>query len=117
MMATQTKNITINQGSTYTLILLWQTLAGVPINITSYSGDMQVRENIDDTATLMQASTANGKMVIDGAAGKVTVTIPKTETTLLDFTRAVYDLEVTSPGSVTTRLIQGDVKLSEEVTR
>ena len=35
---------------------------------------------------------------------------------LFNFTEAVYDLEIVS-GSIVTRLLEGTVKLSKEVTR
>ena len=40
-----------------------------------------------------------------------------TQSAALDFNSAVYDLEIVSPAGVVTRLVQGTVTLSREVTR
>jgi hypothetical protein len=49
-------------------------------------------------------------------SGSVGIFISATSSSALDFTEAVYDLEITS-GSIVTRILEGKVKLSKEVTR
>jgi hypothetical protein len=46
----------------------------VPIDLTGYTGTMTVRPFVGSTTTTIVATTANGRMVITGATGTVTVT-------------------------------------------
>ena len=87
------------------------------VNLTGYTADMQFRVSPYATSILYEASTANGAIVLGGATGTITITIPAVTTTGFTFRQAVYDLKMTSPGGVVTRLLAGSVTVSPEVTR
>ena len=122
-----THNITILQGATFSLPVTWETSDGgappvlTPVNITGYSIRMQIRTEIDAVGFIDEFTTGGGEILLtDAANGKFTLTITDTATTLYteaDFESAVYDLELVSGGGVVTRLIEGTVTLSKEVTR
>ena len=67
---------------------------------------MTVRPFVGSSTTTLSATTTNGLMVLTGATGTVTVTIPSATTT--DFTpgRYSYDLVLDS-GSTVTRYLEG----------
>lgn len=112
-----TLHLTIEQGATFDPVLTWGDQAGVPIDLTGYSARMQIRATVESAAIIHEATTVNGQIVLGGAAGTVTFAIPATATELFTFDEAVYDLEVESAGGHVTRLVEGVVYLSPEVTR
>lgn len=125
-MAAGRYNITIEQGATYDLNVQYVDSNSTPINLSGYSARMDIRPSaISDTIYLRLSSslqedgtgiTFNGEggtLPLD--SGSIYVYVSAANTTILDFDLAVYDLELTS-GSVVTRILQGNVKLSKEVT-
>jgi hypothetical protein len=116
-MAAGEHDITIEQGATFQLSLLWEDSAGDPVNVTGYSARMQVREKYTSTTTLLSLTSVAGDIVLGGAAGTIVVTASATATAAIDEKRGVYDLEMVSPSGTVTRLIRGCVTITPEVTR
>jgi hypothetical protein len=116
-MAAASHDFTIEQGVTTSKSFVWKDSEGTVIDLTGYSARMQIRASIDSTSTLLSATNANGQLVITAAQGKVTLTLTATETAALDFSTGVYDLELVSGAGVVTRLVEGSVTLSKEVTK
>lgn len=116
-MAAASHDFTIEQGVTTAKSFIWKDSAGEVIDLTGYTARMQIRESITSTSTLLSATTANGQLVIVAAQGKVTLTLTATETAALSFTTGVYDIEMVSSGGAVTRLVEGTITLSKEVTR
>jgi hypothetical protein len=88
-----------------------------PMDLSTWSARMAIRESIDDVDPLVEFSTTDGTITL-GADGKVELLLSATDTDALDFSAGVYDLELLDPitGEV-TRLASGKVKLSPQVTR
>jgi hypothetical protein len=119
-MAAGIYDIYIEQGATFQRVITWKDSSGNAINLTGYIARMQFRPQITSETILFTATTENGKIVLGGAAGTVTITITATETAAFDFCSAAYDLELQSSalsGAVVTRLLEGCVNVSKEVTR
>jgi hypothetical protein len=116
-MAAGNYDLYMEQGATFSLVITWKDSSNTPINLTSYTARMQVRRTKQSTTVIVEASTTDGRIVLGGALGTITVTIPATVTDDLDFGCGVYDLEVESSGGQVTRLIEGGVSFSKEVTR
>jgi hypothetical protein len=110
-------DILIEQGATYVQTFIWQDSSGNAIDVTGYTADMQVRASRSSTAILLEASTTNGYIVMGTTDGKINISVPAAVTGALTATRGVYDLELTSPGGVVTRLLEGDVEIDLAVTR
>lgn len=113
-------NFTIEQGADYASTITWYTDAAgtVAKNLTGYTARMSIKTN--DLATTV-LSTAGGtiSLALGGSAGTIAITITSATTTALPATlknKLVYDLELVSGGSVVTRLLQGHVTVSPEVT-
>lgn len=111
-----TLHITIEQGATFSPVFTWKDENGTLINLIGYTARMQIRENLEDTAFIHEATTENGGITLGDAAGTITLNITATDTAAFTFDTAVYDLELISGANV-TRLLKGDVTLSLEVTR
>jgi hypothetical protein len=62
-------------------------------------------------------TTENGRIVLGGALGTITLTVPFANMNIAEG-QYVYDLEMVSPGgTVVTRLLQGTFTVSGEVTK
>ena len=116
-MSAGTYDFYIEQGATYQLVVTWKQPDGTPVDLTGYSARMQFRKTKTSTTVLFSGTTANGVISLGGAAGTVSITIPATSTDDFTFGCGVYDLELESAGGIVTRLIEGDVEVSKEVTR
>ena len=116
-MAAGVYNFTVEQGTTVAIDFAYQTSAGVAIPLTNYTARMQARETISSPVAVIDATTANGQLTINGAGGIVSLALSATVTAALDFRTAAYDLEIVSSAGVVTRLVQGTITLSREVTR
>lgn len=109
-------NDTIDQGATYTLVVVYKDDNGTPINLNGFSAYMQLRENYDSTVADLTLTTANGGISINGALGEITITATATQTAALISDFYLYDLELVN-GSSVTRLLQGQLTVNSEVTR
>lgn len=107
-------NISVYQGTTFTLAPVWK-IDGLPVNITGYTADMQVRPSVDG-ALLVELSTANGRAVIDGAIGKITFTLTAEETSVLPSGTYFYDFNLTAPDDTVTKILTGSFVVQNSVT-
>ncbi len=110
-------DILIEPGSNFQLALVWKDSLGAPINLSGYSAKMQVRQYPASTTVQMEASTALNTITLGGALGTITVNVPAATTALVNIQQGVWDIELTSPSGVVTRLLQGNVFVSPEVTK
>ena len=110
----------IEQGSTLNLELQYRDSNGNPIDLTDYSGRMQIRPSPGSPTlyiTLSSSLQPDGTgLVLGGVSGTINIVISAATSSALTFSSGSYDLELTS-GSVVTRLIQGTAFVNKEVTR
>ena len=84
--------------------------------MTGFTARMQIRKSVGASAFEIELTTENGRIVYtDQAAGAFALSLSDTETE--DLTGGVYDLELVSPTGTVTRLLQGKVSISKNVTR
>lgn len=125
-MAAGRYSFTIEQGATLNLELQYKDSSNNPIDLTDYSGKMQIRPSIGSQTICI---TLSSSLNIDGTglnfsgsngttpptSGSIGIYISAISSSALDFTQAVYDLEISS-GSFVSRILEGQVKLSPNVT-
>jgi hypothetical protein len=87
-----------------------------PMDLTGYTARLQVRPQTASTTTILTLTTENGGIVIDNVLKTITVLATATQTTALNFTSAVYSLELVKNSEVST-FSTGNVGLVAEVTR
>jgi hypothetical protein len=125
-MAAGKYNIVIEQGATYDVELQYKDSNNSPIDLTGYTGRMQLRPSIGSTSSYICLSStlqpdgtglnfSGSSGTLSPVLGTIGIYISAATSSLFTFDKAVYDLEIQS-GSVVTRLIQGNVQLSREVT-
>lgn len=88
-----------------------------PVNLTGYTARMQIRRSKTASTTVASLTTENSRIALGGTSGTITFSMSATDTALLEPSQYVYDLEVESAGGVVTRLLEGLVVVSGEVTR
>ena len=116
-MAAGALDLFVEQGSTFSYNLTLTDQVGTPLNLTGYTARMQMRRAVQSQDVLISLTTENGRLTITPLTGQIAINIEATATAALSFQTAVYDLEIQSDGGIVTRIIQGRVTLSPEVTR
>lgn len=89
----------------------------VPINLTGWTARMQARRKVDDPVVLFNRTTENGGIVLGGTAGTVDIVMDAVKTSEFDWKNGVWDLELVAPDGTVTRLAEGSISVSPEVTR
>ena len=111
-MAAGKLNLTIEQGATFARTITVK-VDEQPFNISGYSFRGQIRKKWHD-AEYEQAFTFS---VADAQLGKVNMSLSDEETMLLQPVDSVYDVEMVSNDGTVTRLLDGIVFVSPNVTR
>lgn len=101
------------QGATWTRTITWRDSAGTAINLTGYTARMMLKRGYKDTVAALSLTNSSG-ITLGGAAGTIVITITAAQSALLSG-QYVYDLELVN-GAVVTRLIEGVITFSPEVT-
>lgn len=110
-------NITVEKGANFILQLTWKDQNESIINLTGYTARMHMREELADISTVLILTTENGRITLGGVLGTITLQISNIDTSAISACSGVYDLELISSAGVVTRLLEGDVLFSNEVTR
>jgi len=102
------------QGATYNLSFIAYDSTRTPINLTGYTAFMRVGSNLGipqcdcgDLLNITTTSSDDGIIVLGGALGTVSVTVPYAKTQILPAGTFYYDLFITSSGNIRTRVIYG----------
>ena len=118
----------IEQGATVNFEIQYRDSNNNPVNLTGCSGKMQIRSSYADNNPVTYA-TLSSSLAADGtglnfsgsngttplSSGSIGVFISAASSSVFTFNTAYYDLELTS-GSIITRLIEGQIRLSQQVT-
>jgi hypothetical protein len=104
--------LTLEQGASFTTTVTVNGSDGSPTNLLNYTAAAQMRKSYYST-------TANNFTVTvsNAAAGELTMAMSAANTANLTPGRAVYDLLITSPTNVKTRVVEGIVTILPSVTR
>lgn len=133
-MAAGKYDFTIEQGATVDFEVQYNDSGSNPIDLTGYQARMQIRPEIGSETIYITLSSSldscgtglnlSGSKSSQGypkspTSGSIGVYITAVSSSQLDFTAGVYDLEIASGSgdcTVVTRLLEGVVKLSKNVT-
>lgn len=109
-----TYNIICPQGATFDRTFTIN-VNNAPLNLTSYTAAMQVRDSANDSATRVSLTNGSG-ITLGGTAGTIGVVISSTASAAIPSGSYSYDLEINS-GGVVTRLLEGSFVVTGNVTR
>lgn len=110
-------DFTIEQGTTFHIRFTWEDSNGNPIDLTQFKARMQARKSVNSPDVFIDASTENGLITLNEAAGEVNIDLPESVTSEFVWPQAVYDIELIALNGVVTRLVQGSITISREVTK
>lgn len=111
-------DITLYQGATFRKTLIWKTGdPAAPKDLTDFTARMQARVKLTDVEPLIELTTENGGITLTPAEGKIDLYLSDAQTSALEARKAIYDLELVSPDGEVTRLVEGKLTISPEVTR
>lgn len=105
-------NIVIDQGTDFEATIDLTSPDGLPYNLIGYTVASQMRKTYA-TATAAGTFTATH----NDAAGQITLILEKAVTTDLEPGRYMYDVEITSPGGLVSRVVEGTVTVTPGITR
>lgn len=104
-------NIVVDQGTDFSATIDVTDSAGGAYNLTGYTVAAQMRKNYaSSTATTFTCSH-------NGSAGQITLVLLKSTTSSLEPGRYLYDVEITSSGNNTLRVVEGIVTVTPGMTR
>jgi hypothetical protein len=89
----------------------------IPVDLTGYSAKMQVRQNYYSEDALLDLSSPDNGITIEGSEGIINIYISDGDTSSLPAGNFLYDLELDSNGGTVSRLIEGSFIVTPEVTR
>lgn len=118
----QNKTITASNATSFSVtngatgIYISGGIATVPMNLAGYTARLQVRSLPSSPDAVLTLTTENGGISITALTGFVQVHATATQTGAIDEGTYVYDIEIVN-GSIVTRLAQGQVIVSPQVTR
>jgi hypothetical protein len=107
-------NISVYKGTTFTLSPVWK-IDNLPVDLTGYSADLQVRDVSNNLITSM--STSNGRATISAGLGQVTVTLTATQTAALTANTYTYALNLTAPDSTVYQILNGNFTVNASVVQ
>lgn len=113
----------IYQGQTFDDRLALTNADGTPVDLTGYSARMQARTDVADATPVLDWSSVDGEIVIDGPGGALSFNVSADATFALPTDNEpcawVYDLRIYNAASppYAERVVQGILNVSPAVTR
>ena len=104
-------NIIIDQGSTYTTDLNLTDENGDALNLSGYSANSQIRKHYTSSNSVTFSTSVNA------IAGIITLSLTANQTSNLISGRYVYDVELTDASNSVSRIVEGIVTVTPQVTR
>lgn len=121
-MAAGLYNFIIEQGADMDLPIVVKNDDGSPYSLSGYTARMQMRKYKNDTTTVDSLTTENSRITIASFVDtltywRITLNFPNATTAAYDFGTVFYDLEIIDSADLVTRIMEGKITLSTEVTR
>ena len=104
-------NLIVDQGSAFTSTITVTDSSDNVVNLTNYTYGGKIKKNFDSSTSVSFATPTT-----PGSNGQIMITLTDTVTKALEPGRYVYDVEITSSGGVTTRVVEGQVEVTPGVT-
>ena len=102
----------IEQGASFSTTINVSDSAGAAINLYGYTASSQMRKSYYATSNTIISATVTGN-----ANGEITLSMTAANTANLTPGRSVFDLLITAPSGIKTRVVEGIIVISPGVTR
>jgi hypothetical protein len=103
-------SLVIDQGTTFYSTVQILDDAGTPIDFTGYTGTAQMRKHYTSSNSVSFTVNATSN-------GIVSLALNSNVTANLVAGRYVYDVELTAPANTTSRVVEGIITVTPQVTR
>lgn len=104
-------NLVVDQGATFETTINLTDDNGDLVDLTGYTGAGQIRKHYTSS------NAVNITVTLGGADGTVTLGLSANTTANLVSGRYVYDVELYDPSSIVSRIFEGIVTVTPQVTR
>jgi|APGre2960657423_1045063.scaffolds.fasta_scaffold239066_2 hypothetical protein len=103
-------NIVIDQGTTFNTTYIIHDNLDEPINFTSYSANSQMRKSYSSSNSFVFSVSLSSN-------GGVSLSMNAATTSNITAGRYVYDVEVEDASGIRSRIVEGIVTVTPQVTR
>lgn len=110
-MAASPLNLTIEQGVDFEITITVRNRDSSPLNLLGYSANSEIKKHYTSTTSYPFTVT-----FVDRINGRISLSMTDTLTSTISEGRYVYDVVLTSPGELKTRVVQGTVMVSPGVS-
>jgi hypothetical protein len=104
-------NLVIDQGTTYTTDLNLTDENGDPLVLSGYTANSQIRKHYTSSNSVVFSTSINA------TAGVITLSLTANQTANMAGGRYVYDVELTDASDSISRIVEGIVTVTPQVTR
>jgi hypothetical protein len=105
-------NLFIDQGTDFSATISLKNQDGTSINLTGYTVASQFRKSYQSSTSVNFTVT-----ITSASEGKIELSLSDTATSGIRAGRYLYDVEITSPGGIRKRALEGIVVITPEITR
>lgn len=102
----------LEQGATFSTTINVEDTQGAAINLSGYTANSQIRKSYYSSSAYNLTATVTGI-----ANGEITLSMTAANTANISSGRYLYDLLITSPTSIKTRVVEGIVVILPSITR
>jgi len=106
-------NIVVDQGTDFSTVLTVTNDAGSVVDLTGYTANGHIRKHYTSSTAVPFSVTFTSPR----STGKLTISLSRTVTANIEAGRYVYDVEITDSANTRSRLVEGIVTVTPEVTR
>jgi hypothetical protein len=105
-------NYNVVQGDSFLLSLTYTDSSGSAVNLTGASAYMEIRDMpggrvLSATASGRASASVNDGISFTASAGKIDINITPAKTSLFNYPRSAYQLQLTTSGGTKTTLLTG----------
>lgn len=105
-------NLYVDSGSTYSNVLTVNASDGQPLNLTGYTVASQMRKSY--SSSTVYNFTAS---IFNAVQGKIRLQLTDEQSEAIPPGRWLYDVEITSSSGATTRVVEGIVIVTPQITK
>jgi hypothetical protein len=104
-------NLIIDQGTTFSTVISLAGDDGEPIDLTGYTAEADIRKHYSSS------NSQSFTVTLGGQSGTITLSLSANTTSNMIAGRYVYDIELINSYNVVSRVMEGIITITPQVTR
>jgi hypothetical protein len=105
-------NLFVDAGSDYSNIITVSSSNGQSLNLSGYNVASQMRKSYSSSSSYPFTAS-----IYDAASGKVRLQLSASNSSVIPAGRWLYDVEITSASGTKTRVVEGIVTITPQITQ